>query len=85
MGAAFWTGIILFDSNLSTAGSFAGEPFGFDLAETNLAVFGGMNGEVAAHVCAWAGLFGFAYLADQNFASANILATKTFDSEALAS
>ena len=76
--------IKLFNNNLRTSGGFAGEALGFDLTEANDAVFGGMDGEVAAEVGAGAGLFGFADLADEDCTSRDFLATKTLHAEALA-
>lgn len=56
--------------------------FGFDKA--NSAVDGGVNSEIAAHEGAWAGDFGCASLADEDFASFDFLATKAFDAKTLA-
>lgn len=75
-------GILLYD-NLCAAGSLAGEAAGFDLFETNDAVFFGMDGKVAAHVCTRTCLLGFANLTDQYFARANLLAAKALDAKSL--
>jgi hypothetical protein len=73
----------LLDNNLGTASSFAGEAASFDLLETNDAIFCGVDGEVAAQVCARAGLLGLTNLTNDNFARANLLAAKAFNAKAL--
>ena len=75
--------IKLFNHNLRASGGFAGKTFGFDLTEANDAVFGGMDGEVAAEVGAGAGLFGFADLADEACTSRDFLAAEALHAEAL--
>ena len=52
--------------------------------EMNGTVDGGMDGVVAGKEGTWAGDFGTAGLADEDFASFDFLAAKTFDAEALA-
>jgi len=51
--------------------------FGFD--EMDSTVNGGVDGVIARLKSAWTGDFGIASLADDNFASFDFLATKTFD------
>lgn len=64
-------------------GGFAGETASFDFFEADDAVFGGVDGEVAAHVGTVTSLLGRAGLANQDFAGADFLAAKTLDAEAL--
>lgn len=62
----------------------AGEMLFLGLYEDNFAVDCGMNGEVATHECTWACNLGCAGLADKYFASVDLLAAETFDTETLA-
>ncbi len=55
------------------------------LHEDDLAIDGGVDREVAAHESARAGNLGCAGLANENFAGFDSLATKAFDTKALAS
>jgi len=59
--------------------AFAGEMILFGFDEGDLAVDGGMDGKIAAHESAWAGNFGGASLADENFASFDLLAAETLN------
>lgn len=54
---------------------------GFD--KDNFTINSGMDGEIAAHKGAWASNFGCASLANENFTSFDVLATKTLDAEPL--
>lgn len=55
------------------------------LYKDDLTIDSCMDGEVAAHERAWAGDLRSAGLANEYFASANRLTTKTLDAEALTS
>lgn len=55
------------------------------LHEDDFAVNGSVNREVAAHESARASNLGCASLANENFAGSDSLATKAFDTKALAS
>jgi len=55
------------------------------LDEGDYAVFGGMDGEIAGHIGAWAGNLSGAGLTDEYFAVLDFLATETLDAEALSS
>lgn len=77
-------GALLFDHDLSATSSLAGETLGFYLAEADNAVFGSVDGEIAAEIGARAGLFGFTDLANDDLAGVDFLAAKKFDAEALA-
>ena len=69
---------------MSSSLGFAGE-FGFlDLFEGDDTRLSGVDGVVAAHVCACTSDLGSACLADEYLASVNFLATETLDAEALA-
>ena len=72
----------LFDDDLCAAFGLAGETATFDLLEVDDAVFGGVDGEVAAHERAIAGNLRATGLADQYFAFADFLATKALHAEA---
>ena len=54
------------------------------LDEDNLTIDGCMDGEVTAHKCARTCDLGCAGLADKYFASVDLLAAETFDTETLA-
>ena len=62
----------------------AGEMLFLGLDEDNLTIDGCMDGEVTAHTCAWTCDLGCAGLADKYFASVDLLAAETFDTETLA-
>ena len=62
----------------------AGEMLFLGLDEDNLTIDGCMDGEVATHKCAWTCDLGCAGLADKYFASVDLLAAETFDTETLA-
>lgn len=62
----------------------AGEMLFLGLDEDNLTIDGCMDGKVATHKCAWACDLGCAGLADKYFASVDLLAAETFDTETLA-
>lgn len=62
----------------------AGEMLFLGLDEDNLTINGCMDGEVTAHKCAWTCDLGCAGLADKYFASVDLLAAETFDTETLA-
>ena len=55
---------------------------GFD--EENLTIDCGMDSVIAAHKSAWAGNLRSASLADENFASFNLLTAKALDAKSLA-
>lgn len=55
------------------------------LNKDDFTIDGSMDGEVAAHERAWASDLRSAGLANEYFASANRLTTKTLDAEALTS
>ena len=54
------------------------------LNEDYLAIDCGMDSEVAAHESAWAGNLSCASLANENFTSLDLLATKALDAKSLA-
>ncbi len=56
----------------------------FGLHEDNLTINGSMDSEVAAHESAWASNLRSAGLTNENFASLDLLATKTLDAKSLA-
>lgn len=64
------------DFDASARNATAREVVFLGLDESNGAVDGGVNGEVAAHKSTWAGNLGCASLADENLASFDGLATK---------
>ena len=64
--------------------AFAGEVILLGLYEDDLAINCGMDSEVAAHESAWAGNLSCASLANENFTSLDLLATKTLDAKSLA-
>ena len=65
--------------------ALAGEVALFGLYEDYLTINSSMDGEVAAHERAWASELRSAGLANEYFASANRLTTKTLDAKALTS
>ena len=67
------------------ANALAREVAFLGLNEDNLAIDGSMNREIAAHEGAWACELGCAGLANENFTGFDGLATKAFDTKALAS
>lgn len=75
--------LYLLDADLGARRGLAGKALDAYLFESDDAVFGCVNREVAAHKGARARSFGFAYLADENLAGFNGLATKALDAEAL--
>lgn len=64
--------------------ALAGEMSFLGLDEDDLTIDGGVNRKVAAHESARAGDFRCASLADENFTSLDLLATKTLDAKSLA-
>jgi hypothetical protein len=68
---------------LGAWGSFASKFSLLHLSKCNDTVNGSVNSEVAADVCTRTCNFSAASLADENFASADFLATKTLNTEAL--
>lgn len=64
--------------------ALAGEVALFGLYEDYLTIDSSMDGEVAAHESAWARNLGSTGLADENFASLNLLTTKALDAKSLA-
>jgi hypothetical protein len=75
----------LFDDDLSSWNSFAGEFAFFDFDKTDDTIDCGVDSEVTAHVRTGARNLGATGLADENFTCADFLATKTLDAEALTS
>ena len=73
---------LLYD-NLGARCSLAGEAASLDLAEANNAVFFSVDGEVAAHVRAWASLLGLTNLTNEDFTCADFLATKALHAKSL--
>jgi hypothetical protein len=73
----------LFNDNLGARFGFASKALGLYFAETNDAVFGSVNGEVAAGKCTRTCSFSLAHLADENFALADFLAAIAFNTQAL--
>ncbi len=63
--------------------ALAGEVTLLGLHESNFAIDCGMNREVAAHESAWASELSSASLADENFASLDLLATETLNTKSL--
>lgn len=83
-GLSFSLKVCLADANLSSSLGFAGE-FGFlDLFESDDTRLSGVDGVVAAHVCARTSDFRGACLADEYLAGVDFLAAETLDAEALA-
>ncbi len=76
-------GCVNFDASAWNA--FAREVVLLSLNEDDFTIDGCMDGEVAAHERAWASDLRSAGLANEYFASANRLTTKTLDAEALTS
>ena len=72
------------DFNAGAWEALAGEMSFLGLDEDDLTVDGGVNRKVAAHESARAGDFRCASLADENFTSLDLLATKTLDAKSLA-
>ncbi len=64
--------------------AFAGEVAFLGLDEDNFAINCSMDSKVAAHVSARASELSSTSLADENFASLYLLATKTLDAKSLA-
>lgn len=77
-----YLGGVNFDASAWKA--LAGEVGLLSLDENDLAIDGGMNRKVAAHESARASNFRCASLADENFTSLDLLATKTLDAKSLA-
>jgi hypothetical protein len=76
-------GHFLFDDDLGAGSGFACEFAFFNLCKFDDTIDGRVNREIAADIGTRASNFGAASLADKNFASADFLATKTFDAKAL--
>ena len=72
------------DFNAGAWEALAGEMSFLGLDEDDLTIDGGVNRKVAAHESARAGDFRCASLADENFTSLDLLATKTLDAKSLA-
>ncbi len=64
--------------------ALAGEMSFLGLDEDDLTIDGGVNRKVAAHESARAGKLSCASLANENFTSLYLLATKTLDAKSLA-
>lgn len=64
--------------------ALAGEVALFGLYEDYFTIDSSMDGEVAAHESAWACNLGSTGLADEYFASLDLLATKALDAKSLA-
>ena len=72
------------DTHLGAWLGLASEGRLLDLLEADDTTVSGVDGVVAAHVCALTGDLGSACLADEYFAGVNFLAAETLDAEALA-
>jgi len=66
----------LFDGDFGALDGLAGEKFDAALAVFHDAVFGGVNGVIAAHAGAFAGTLGQTDLADNYLAGFNFFTTK---------
>jgi hypothetical protein len=75
--------LVLLDGDFGAADGAAGEGADFAALHFYGAVFGSMNGKVAAHSSASTGTLGGANLANNNFAVFDHLAAKAFDAKAL--
>jgi hypothetical protein len=74
----------LLDGNFGADNRFATKEADAALLESDDAVTGGMNGEVAADFSADAGALGHADLTDNNLAGLDFLAAEQLNAEALA-
>lgn len=74
----------LFDGDFGASYRLAAEGADFAAGHLHGAVFGGVDGEVAADGGAFAGALGHTDLADDDFAVFDRLATETLDAQALA-
>ncbi len=72
------------DFDASAWKAATGEVSLLGLNKDDLAIDSCMDGKVAAHESARAGDFSCASLANENFTSLNLLATKTLDAKSLA-
>ena len=75
----------LTDFDADAGQGFAGEVSFLGLNKLDDAIFGGVDGEIAGHVSAWACNFRSTSLTDENFAVFDFLATEALDAKALAS